>query len=185
MANDAPEPDRPEKPRLEEIVMRFVVTTLLTLWVCALFLLCPHQPLAAAGQLTVVADEATYKESADWVDRLRENGVVVKHARASEPAGYKGERYIFVIGGINEPEGLGELIRQLLKPDDVKWLGEQGNRKMYIRPEAWSPGQTVCVFAGSDRKAALSAVKENQKAWWTQVTSWFDLQVDSTAVRGY
>jgi len=165
--------------------MRLVVTTLLVLLICALFLPCPHQPLAAAGQLTVVANETTYKESADWVDRLKENGVVVNRARATEVAGYKSEKYVFVIGGVSEPEGIGELIRQLLKPDDVKWLEEQGNRKMYIRPEAWSPGQTVCIFAGSDRKAALSAVKENQKTWWTQVTSWFDLQVDPTAVRGY
>ena len=161
--------------------MRRAALLVFSLFVCAW----AGAVLAAEKQLIVIADEATYQGSADWTELLRKSGVAVKHVLPSQSAEYRKEKYIFLIGWPGEPGDAGRLVKEALKPDEVRWVEEQGNRKYYIKPDLWSAGQTVLVFAGSDREAALSAIRESKKAWWIQVASWFDLEVESKTLYGY
>jgi hypothetical protein len=137
----------------------------------------------AEDALVVVADDATFSQ---WEGAafLKKNQVPVRHVRPDELEKFKKQPYLFVIGGANEPS-MAPILRQLLAADELKWIEEQGNRKMYIKPDAWTKGQTVIVLAGSENSTALVAAKENQSSWRTQVESWFELEADPKVTRGY
>jgi hypothetical protein len=89
------------------------------------------------------------------------------------------------MGSPGEAGGMGGIVKEALSPQETEWVSQQGNRKMYIKSKVWAEGQSVIVFAGWDQKAVESARKESQKSWWTQISSWFDIEVDSKTLLGY
>lgn len=135
--------------------------------------------------LVVVASESTYKAAQEWTEFLYNNDVPFKHVTAAEFPNFKKSKYIVVMGSPSEAGGIGGIVKEALSPQEADWVSQQGNRKMYIKSKVWAEGQSVIVFAGWDQKAVESVRKETQKSWWTQISSWFDIEVDSKTLLGY
>jgi hypothetical protein len=136
-------------------------------------------------KLVIVASESTYKAAQEWTEFLYNNDVPFKHVAADEFEKFKNSKYIVVMGSPNETGGIGGIVQEALSPQEAEWVSQQGNRKMYIKTKVWAEGQSIIVFAGWDQKAVESVRKETQKSWWTQISSWFDIEVDSKTLLGY
>ncbi len=136
-------------------------------------------------RLVMIASESTYKAAQEWTEFLYNNDVPYKHVTVAEFPNVKRSKYIVVMGSPNEAGGIGEIVKEALSPQETDWVSQQGNRKMYIKSNIWAEGQSVIVFAGWDQKAVESVRKESQKSWWTQISSWFDIEVDLKTLLGY
>ena len=136
-------------------------------------------------RLVIVASESTYKAAQEWTEFLYNNDVPYKHVTAAEFPNFKKSQYIVVMGSPGEAGGMGGIVKEALSPQETEWVSQQGNRKMYIKSKVWAEGQSIIVFAGWDQKAVESVRKETQKSWWTQISSWFDIEVDSKTLLGY
>ena len=133
---------------------------------------------AIAKELIVVATDTTYESSLQWVDFLTLNEVPFKHVTPQEFENNKKDPYVVIIGGVDEPDGIKSLIKEILTEDEVKHISQKGNGEIYFKFQVWDPMQTVIVFAGSSRAEAESARKKNKKDWWNTFISWFDLEVE-------
>ncbi|MBW1999102.1 MAG: hypothetical protein JRJ29_14205 [Deltaproteobacteria bacterium] len=133
---------------------------------------------ASAKELIVVASKATYEASQKWVDFLTLHEVPLKHITPQEFNKYKKSPFIVLMGGIDEPDGIMALAKEVLSEDEFRYIAQKGNGEMYLKFKVWDPMQTVIVFAGSDGAAAEAARKKNRKVWWDTFISWFDLDAE-------
>ena len=134
---------------------------------------------AMAEDLIVVATKATYQASQKWVDFLISNEVPVKHVTPQEFAKYKKEKYVVLMGGMDEPNGIKDIAKEVLTEEEFQWVTQEGNGDMYFKFKVWDPMQSIIVFAGANRTAAETARKDNKDVWWDLIVNWFDLDIDT------
>ena len=149
---------------------------------------------AMAEDLIVVATEATFKDAQGWVDFLKMKEIPLKHITPQEFSKYRKEKYIVLMGGMDEPDGIRDIAKELLTKEEFQWVTQEGNGKMYkkfILPKKniqasklWEAAQNFIIFAGANRKAAEKARKDSQDDWWEEICVWFDID-ESPAVPPY
>lgn len=149
---------------------------------CILF---SYTAMAQESKLIVVANKATYQEAQEWVDFLVSKEVPVQHVTPSDFAKYKKQKYIVIMAGMDEAEGIADIVKEVLSADEFKWLSEEGNRRMYIKADVWAERQSILLFGGSSRSAAESARKASKEDWYNYICDWFDIEQDATALYGY
>jgi len=144
--------------------------------------------------LIVVAGKETYKLAEGIIQFMESRGVPVLHLIASEFNGYqtdkekpdyRKEEYIVILGGPNEPNGIGDIIKEVLTPEEVEWVSQPGNRKMYIKGDVWRKGQNLIIFAGSNKEAVKSAMVNTKDNWWVIISNWFDVEIEFEIIWGY
>jgi hypothetical protein len=89
----------------------------------------------------------------------------------------KKEKYIIVLGGVREPGGLGEFVKQILTEQEQQESSKPGNEKMYVKENVFAKGQSIVVFAGADTAASAEARKKNRSRWMPLIGKWFDLDL--------
>jgi hypothetical protein len=134
--------------------------------------------MATASDLIVVATKDTYEASQKWVDFLTLNEVPVKHVTPREFDKYKKEPYVVLMGGMDEPDGIKVLAKEILAEDELEYVLQKGNGEIYFKFKVFDPMQTIIVFAGSDRAAAAAARKKNKSYWLDSFIQWFDLDME-------
>jgi len=163
-------------------------TMIRVVFICLGLILCPMLPgqaLAEESELIVVASQPTYDSAIRWSSFLEVKEIPVKHITASEFEGYKKEQYIVVMGIPTEPGEGDDLLKALLTEDEYRYVGQQGNRNIYIKSDVWNSDQTIIVFAGYNRAALNSARADSKEEWWTLISGWFDIEFDLLQLYGY
>ena len=141
--------------------------------------------MAQTSTLIVVATKATYQAAQRWVDFLTAQGVELKNVEPAEFKNYEKEKYVVLMGGMDEPGGIKDLVTKAVGEKDAAALSKKGGEKMYIRSSVWSPGQNVIVFAGPDGAAAEKARKESREDWMEMLAEWFDIETGGPKLGGY
>ena len=127
--------------------------------------LCLLFAIQASGQelrLTVVANQDGYRLSENWFEFLKNESVPYKQTIPAEFEGNKKEKLIVILGGPNEPGGLGDIVKQLLTKEEIEWVSKPGNARMYLKENVWREGQKVLIFAGADKEMAARARTGNR-----------------------
>jgi hypothetical protein len=159
---------------LEEMIMsvkRIMMVLAVVAILCSAFV-----QNAMAEDLIVVATKATQQASQNWVSFLESNEVPLKLVTPQEFSKHKQKRYVVLMGGVDEPDGIKELVKEALTGEEMQWLSHEGNGKMYVKSGVWEAEQRVIIFSGSNRKAADEARKATKDNWFDMLSDWFDIE---------
>jgi len=138
--------------------------------------------------LIVIANRETYKLAEGVIQFMEGRGVPVLHVTASEfkeKPDYRKEKYIVILGGPNESNGIGSITKEVLSQEEQEWVSKVGNKKMYLKVDKWCKGQYILVFAGYDRDATYRALINSKDKWWGYISSWFDIELTHEELYGY
>ena len=140
---------------------------------------------AIADQLYIVASESTQKKSQAWYDFLEFKDIPFTLLLPGEFTDLKEEKYIVIMGAINEFKDLRNLFKQVLTNNELEWLNGDSNGNMYLKSDIWTQGQKIIVFAGSDQGASTKAREVNKEEWFEMFSEWFDLEDDPDGMLPY
>ncbi len=118
--------------------------------------------LGAKPRIVVLANSIDYELASDFFGFLGNMGIEVIHSTAGDFEQYKEEKFIVILGGHEAYEGVGDIVKGILTPQEMKYIWTQGNRKMYVKTNVWTNGQVVRVIAGSDRYQTKKSHEENK-----------------------
>ncbi|MEE8359097.1 MAG: lamin tail domain-containing protein [Candidatus Hydrothermarchaeales archaeon] len=134
------------------------------LLVCLLLLLGVGFVAGAKPRIVVLANSIDFELASDFFGFLGNRGIKVIHSTAGDFEQYKEEKFIVILGGHEAYEGVGDIVKWILTPQEMKYIWTQGNRKMYVKTNVWAKGQVVRVIAGSDRYQTKKSHEENKDA---------------------
>ncbi len=149
-------------------------TTLVLLsLVLFLFIFAQH---ASANDLIIVVSPSTQQGSQKWFDFLKANDVPITIIAPHEFENIKLEKYIVIMGSMDEQEDVKILLKKALNSEEINWISQKGNGNMYSKSNKWSEGQNVIVFAGSSQRITEAVRKANRDEWFEKFTDWFDIE---------
>jgi hypothetical protein len=134
--------------------------------------------------MVLIAGQASLVKAQAWIDFLKKNEITVDHYVLSELDKVKSQKYITIMGGMEEA-GVKDLLTGVLGAAETASLAEKGNKKMFLKEDVWAPGQKVLIFAGSDVSAAAAARTESRDKWMEYLREWFDLEEVPGGLRAY
>jgi cellobiose-specific phosphotransferase system component IIB len=137
------------------------------------------------GKLIIVTNEVNYELDKDVINFIATRGVPIERVSPVDFGKYKGEKYILVLGGPNDDEGLGDIVKEVLSTDEVNYVNQMGNRKLYLKTNKWSGDQYVLVIAGYDADATFRELVNGKDKWWGYISSWFNIELSHDEVYGY
>ena len=150
--------------------------------VIALFFTLGFFQNALARDLIVVATKDTQKACKDWLGFLESKEIPVKLVAPEAFSSVKEELYIFVIGSLDESNGISEIAKDALTADEFKAAGSEG--KMFFKPQAWNVGQKVIIFLGPSQQAVIKTRISTHEEWYEMLKEWFDIE-DSSGFHVY
>jgi len=149
---------------------------------------------ATAQDLIIVATKATFQDAQGWVDFLKMKEIPLKHITPQEFTKGKKEKYIVLMGGMDEPDGIRDIAKGVLTKGEFQSVTQEGNGSMYKKSvlpkekiqasKLWETAQNFIIFAGADRTAATAARKNSKEEWWEEICVWFDID-ESPAIPAY
>jgi len=113
-------------------------------------------------KIVVLANSIDYANAQDFFGFLGNRGIEVVHSTASEFESYKSEKFVVILGGPDAPEGVGDIVSEVLGESEEEAIRESGSRKMYSKTNVWGQGQRVFVIAGSGRDQTKMAHEDNR-----------------------
>jgi len=143
------------------------------------------QTIARGEVLVIVANQDGYKLAENWIEFLKNESVPYKLINPAEFETHKKEKLIAILGGPNEIEGVGEIVKQLLTQEEQNWVEKPGNSRMYLKENVWREGQKVLIFAGSDKEMAAKARTGNRSKWIGYLNDWFNIDISTAGLSAY
>ena len=143
--------------------------------VVGLFGVCFHQQ-AMAQDLIIVGTGSTMDASQDWLSFLKTQEVPCVVVNPAEFGEHNKEDSIVVIGSMDESEDIKAILKEVLTAEEMEWISQAGNGKMYVKTDVWTPGQKIIVIAGSHQIIAEQARKATKEDWFELFTDWFDIE---------
>ncbi len=137
------------------------------------------------GKLIIVTNAANYELDKDVINFIATRGVPIERVSPADFEKYKTEKYILVLGGPNDGDGLGGIVKELLSADEVNYVNQMGNRKLCLKTNKWSGDQYVLVIAGYDADATFRELVNGKDKWWGYISSWFNIELSHDEVYGY
>jgi hypothetical protein len=110
--------------------------------------------------IVVLANSIDYPRGIESIGLLRNDGFEVFHNTASVFEACKEGRLILIMGGPDAPEGVGDIVREVLSDSEEEALREKGAKKVFIKSNIWAPEQKIIIVAGSDRENTKDAFDE-------------------------
>lgn len=117
----------------------------------------PASLSAAQVKVILLSNSIDHALAQDFLAFLGDKGVETLRVEAADFQRYQGEAFIVILGGPDAPEGVGEVVQQVLSREEQDYLRVPGNRAMYVKKDVWAQGQRVFVLAGSDRNQTRKA----------------------------
>ena len=130
--------------------------------------------VAQEHRLVIVTNDANYELAQFWINFLKAESVPLIRIKASEMDKYKKEKYLAILGGPNETEGIGDIVNQLLTKEEVNFVSQPGNSKMYLKSDVWAEGQRVIIFAGATKADVERARRNSLEKWMESLNDWFN-----------
>jgi hypothetical protein len=119
-------------------------------------------PAPPISSIIVLANSIDYGLAADFFAFLKNKGIKVIRATASDFTQYKDERFIVILGGPDSPEGVGEIVQDVLTATSANTVRESGASKMLVKTNLWREDQSITVLAGFDRDLTRQAHQKNR-----------------------
>ncbi len=116
-------------------------------------------------RITLVANSIDYSLATDFIGYWKNIGMrkSLTHITALDFEQHKGGWVIVILGGPDAPEGVGEIVQQILTKEEQASVRVQGSRKMFSKENLWaSEHQTIFIIAGSDRNQTKLASSESE-----------------------
>ena len=135
--------------------------------------------------LIIVANDESYKLAENWIEFLRNESVPYRQTKPADFEKNKKEKFIAILGGPNEPGGVGEIVKQVLTKEEQEFVSKPGSSRMYLKENTFAPGQKILVFAGADREAAGKARVSNRSKWIDYLNAWFNIDISSAGLTAY
>ncbi|MFH1721731.1 MAG: hypothetical protein ABH950_03905, partial [Candidatus Altiarchaeota archaeon] len=102
----------------------------------------------------------------DFISYLEENefNVSIVNASAFSDLKYK-EKNIIILGGHRAPEGVGEIVSEILSESEKNFLVSiPTSQRLFSKRDVWAPAQAVWVFAGHEApQTRLAWMEEKQR----------------------
>ncbi|MBW1916244.1 MAG: hypothetical protein JRI86_15140 [Deltaproteobacteria bacterium] len=152
-----------------------------------------YVPSVMAEDLTIVATDEAYQEAQGWVDFLRAKEIPLTHVTPQEFAKGSEAKYIVLMGGMDEPEGIRDIAQKVLSKEELQSIFQDGNGKAFKKyimpknakgPQMWGATVNHIIFTGTDLAAAVKARKNSKDMWWEELSVWFDID-ESPAMHPY
>lgn len=127
------------------------------------YLLISPSGALAQGQGTkvvVLANSIDGSMGQDFLQFITGLGYSVERVPATEFRRHAQEKYIVILGGPDAYEGVGNITRQALSPEEQALLRSGGVGGLYLK--RYSNGQIVSVFAGSNRELTRISQETNR-----------------------
>ncbi len=108
----------------------------------------------------ILANSIDYDLNNELFDYIRERGLEPVHVKPSAIENYKHEKSILILGGPEAPEGIGEIVTQILMYNEQNEIRARGSKKTFNKTNVWMKEQNVTLIAGSTREDTKKAVLE-------------------------
>ncbi|MEK6977553.1 MAG: hypothetical protein AABX40_04025 [Candidatus Hydrothermarchaeota archaeon] len=123
-------------------------------------------PQTGKPKIVFLANSVDYALASDAIASLEARRMLVIRVNASDFDRYMGERFIVVLGGPDAYEGVGGVVSEVLRTEEISTIRVPGAKVMYVRRNvwleaAWLTRQTVFIVAGSDRYGTQKALSEH------------------------
>ncbi len=120
-------------------------------------LIVSHLKSHVSGKIIVLANLIDYALASDFFEYLRSSGYEAIHVLPENFDSYKTEKNIIILGGHKAPQGVGEIVGDLLSAEQKSELEKPGAVEMFTFEDIWAPGQRVIVLAGNTREETKQA----------------------------
>jgi|Deesub1362B_J571_1020462.scaffolds.fasta_scaffold05958_2 hypothetical protein len=121
-----------------------------------------HLKSEVSGKIVILANLIDYALATDLFEYLRNAGYEVIHVLPENFDSYKSEKNIIILGGHKAPEGVGEIVGDLLSAEQKAMLEKPGAVEMFTSRDIWAPGQRVIVLAGNTREETKQAHRQHR-----------------------
>jgi len=125
-------------------------------------LIVSHLKSQAGGRVVVLANLIDYALASDLFEYLRNAGYEVVHVLPENFDSYKSEKNIIILGGHKAPDGVGEIVGDLLSAKQEAELEQKGAVKIFTFMDIWTPGQKIVVLAGNTREETKQAHRKHR-----------------------
>ena len=88
--------------------------------------ICLSKGFVGAETLTVVATDAVYHQAKEWTDFLEEKEITFRHVTPTEFAKGVKAKHIVLMGGLDEPRGIKDIVKNLLSEETLEQVGQKG-----------------------------------------------------------
>ena len=119
-------------------------------------------PYVEKPKAILLANDIDFNRAKTLVEFLEGNGFEVIRITARELEEYKAENLIIILGGVDAPDGVGSIVKEVL--DEREQELTRLSARYFVKTDVWAPNQRVFVFAGADRdqtKQAHTDFKDN------------------------
>jgi len=148
----------------------------------------PLIPLAITDDLTIVATNEVFQEAQEWVDFLRAKEIPLTHVTPPEFTKGSEAKYIVLMGGMDEPDGIRDIVKKILSKEELQSISRDENGKVFKKhiipkdakgPQMWASAKNYIIFTGNNRTASAKARKRSKDMWWEELSIWFDIDESS------
>jgi hypothetical protein len=124
---------------------------------------------AARPDMVVLSNSIDKPLAGELFDFLENRGINITHTTVSNFDNHKEAKFILILGGPDAPEGVGEIVQNILSENERNHLRERkGNRNLYIKTNHWATSQVIMVVAGHNRYDTVDAGTANKATISTQ-----------------
>ncbi|RLG55888.1 MAG: hypothetical protein DRN95_07395 [Candidatus Hydrothermarchaeota archaeon] len=111
-------------------------------------------------EVTILANSIDLNLAQEFVAYLENNGITVYLTDKTNFSDYNNKLYIIILGGQEAPEGVGEIVSEILTEEEKTKVKQA---KAWIKKKSiYRAGQVIYILAGKDRGATAEAWKENK-----------------------
>jgi hypothetical protein len=144
--------------------------------------------LAMTDDLVIVATDEVFQEARGWVDFLRAKEIPLTHVTPQKFNEGSEAKYIVLMGGMDEPDGISDLVKNVLSKEELRSISLDENGKVFKKhiipedakgPQMWAAAKNYIIFTGHDRAAAVKARESGKVLWWEELSVWFDIDESS------
>jgi thioredoxin 1 len=109
-----------------------------------------------SGPIKVVVVSNTIDHSPELIEYLQQEFEVIS-ITAEEFPNYQGYQFYVILGGPDAPEGVGDIVKNVLSSREIEYLRTTEEYNLFIRVK---DGKTFFVLAGADRDQTRLAVTD-------------------------
>jgi len=136
------------------------------------------QVCAGKEQLIILANDQDYQNAQRLISDMKKYEVSYTRIDASKFEQFKGEQYIFILGGPKSGDGMDAIFKKVLSPEEYAFLEDSGNMDMYLKQDVWGKEQSVIVIGVSDSAQIEGILFDFRPAWMGNLVDWFDLDIN-------
>jgi DNA-binding beta-propeller fold protein YncE len=113
-------------------------------------------------KITNVANSIDKSLGSEFFEYMENQGLEIVQLNATEFEQKKDEKFVVILGGPDAPEGIGEIVQEVLNESEQEQVRQSEAMEMYVKEDVWATGQMVVILAGSTRQQTREAARENR-----------------------